>query len=50
MNLIEIHLNNSDLTVANLSAIAGIAQDEVLAILQAHYRKGGHTLPNHYLK
>mgnify|MGYP003644158770 FL=1 len=35
--LIEIHLNNSDLNLGNLAAIAKISVNEARVILERHY-------------
>ena len=35
--LIEIHLNNSDLNLGNLAAIAEISVNEARVILERHY-------------
>ena len=39
--LIEIHLNNSDLNLGNLAAIAKISVNEARIIIERHYKASG---------
>ena len=47
-DLIEIHLNNSDLNLGNLAAIAKISVDEARVIIERHYNDSDFLEYPHY--
>ena len=46
--LIEIHLNNSDLNLGNLAAIAKISVNEARVIIERHYNNNSDFLDYPY--
>jgi len=46
-NLVEIHQNNSDLSLDDLARIADVSRQEAYDVLQAHYSTRGRGAPAH---